>query len=214
MQHELSREPLLPTWPEDCRPDRFLLRPVDFGDLEPAGPGEVQRTGTYVNPLAAWSAPQEFPMTAFAPAGAREEILAFTDRLRVWIEAVPATSEMEEAMAPAGIRAEKKSTRRERDAITLEIGRLTNNTDDAMVFSIIDPQVDSVRTGRAHDYRRRNAGLARITVSRGDAELRGVTGGPYRRQGGGITPQASAGRSCRVWGYAYSEYTIGSAWRD
>lgn len=206
-------EPLFPEWPDDCGPDRFLLRPVAFGELEPAGPEEIRRTGTYVNPNAAWSAPQEFPLTAFAPTHARKELVDFSDSLRVWFEAVPATSTLQEAIREAGPPPEEQPSARARDAITLEIGQLINQTDRVIVFSIIDPQLDSVGKGHAHDYSRPGAGTARITVSRGDAALQRVTGGPYRRQAGGTTPAAAAGRSCRVWGYQYSVYTIGSAWQ-
>src|SRR4051794_39756392 len=94
--------PIFPQWPEACHPDRFLLRHVNFGAFEPYGPDTLQRTATYSNPVAAWSAPQQFPLTAIGPIDDREALRRFTENLRVWIEAVPQTDELGAWLAELG----------------------------------------------------------------------------------------------------------------
>jgi hypothetical protein len=202
--------PLLPNWPGDCAPDRFLLRPVDFGDVETVGP-RVQQTGTYVNRSAGAEPPQRFPLTAFAPAGADEPLVAYTSRLRVWLEAVPATDEVVRSL---GEPSSEDGYEVDEDAITLEIGGLIDRPGPMVVFAILDPQTDHVGAGKRHNYWRPSDGLARIEVSWGDAQLEGVRNGPYRVYGGQATPQAWAGRRCSVFGWQSTTYTIGSAWRD
>jgi hypothetical protein len=208
--------PILQMWPYDCHPVRFLLRPVSFGDVEEFAPGLIQRAGTYSNPATAWAAPQEFPLKAVTSVDARKQLLEFTDRLRAWIEAVPATKELAAAIDEIGAPPEPSPSEPEwpEDAITLDIGSLIDQRDPAIVFSIIDPQLDVVGPSNTHKYSRPSNGMAQITVESGDCQLQGVNGGPYRRRGGQSTPQVGAGRHCSVYGFERSWYWIGSAWQD
>jgi hypothetical protein len=199
-------EPAFPDWPDDCPPQRFFPRPVEFEPAE-APEGFARYVGKYTNPLAAHDF--VFPLSVTGPDEDREALKAFADGLRFWIEAFPQAGQHREKAHP---RHEFKPPEGLEDAVpfTVEIGA-PEGAGPLRGFFLVDPPIDTVHDNRTHRYTRPSPGDACITVYRGTAELQGA-GANQRVTAGHTSARRAAGTACAVYGITYAEYSISGGW--
>jgi hypothetical protein len=203
---------LFPLWEDDCGPDRFLPRPVDFppAAADPEHPGEVKTMAVYTNRRG-----QQFPLTGFASERDRELLDDFCAALRVWMEAVPATAELKRALDELDDPPDDAPSEPEDAAtITLEMHEASGVPLPAVVFALFDPDLDSVANNGRHVYRRPSPGPACLHVKSGRAILRGVQGGPFTVSGGHDSPSRPAGRQCSVHGDPSATYWLAAVWEQ
>lgn len=204
---------LFPLWPDDCGPDRFVPRPVHFppAQPDPDHPGEVKTSAVYVNPRG-----QEFPLTASAGERHVEALHEFCAALRIWMEAVQVTDELEHALRKSKNDAPEFDGAPAKDEamITLEFHEIDRSLRPAVVFALIDPDIDTIAKGETHRYRRPSPGQASLHVKKGRARLEGVNGSPWRVSAGDSSPSRAAGRYCKVYGDGTATYWLPKVWEQ
>jgi hypothetical protein len=203
---------LFPLWPEDCGPDRFAPRHVDFPESEPDpdNPDEVKTSAVYTNQRG-----QSFPLTASAATRDKAALDEFCAAVRIWIEAVWATDELRRALGDSNDPPELETQPDEGDVVlTLEFHEIGESMRPAVVFALVDPDIDTIAKKERHRYRRPTAGEASLHVKKGKARLDGVTGGPYDVEAGDHSPSKAAGRYCMVIGLGKATYWLPKVWEQ
>ena len=203
---------LFPLWPDDCGPDRFAPRHVNFpaAEPDPDNPGEVKTSAVYTN-----LRDQEFRLTGSAAERDAKALDEFCAALRIWMEAVPATGDLKRALREAEKPPKFDDAPGEDEAtITLEFHANDESLRPTVVFALVDPDIDTINKKQRHNYKRPSNGQATLTVKKGRARLAGVVGSPHDISAGHSSPSRAAGRFCSVFGLGTATYYLPTVWRQ